>query len=50
MKALELDPALGKGLNVQKHKLVHPAVREVFPDLAEPSDKKGSSGGGKKKR
>lgn len=50
MKALELDPALGKGLNVQKHKLVHSAVREVFPDLAEPSDKKGSSGGGKKKR
>ncbi|MCL1464703.1 alanine dehydrogenase [Argonema galeatum] len=50
MKALELDPSLGKGLNVQKHKLVHPAVREVFPDLAEPSDKKGSSGSGKKKR
>jgi alanine dehydrogenase len=34
VKALELEPALGKGLNVQNHQLVHPAVREVFPDLA----------------
>lgn len=31
--ALKLDPALGKGLNVQSHRLVHPAVQEVFPDL-----------------
>lgn len=34
MKALELDPALAKGVNVQNHRIVHPAVREVFPDLA----------------
>ena len=32
-KALEMNPALAKGLNVKKHVLVHPAVREVFPDL-----------------
>lgn len=34
IKALEMEPALAKGLNVQNHQLVHPAVREVFPDLA----------------
>jgi alanine dehydrogenase len=34
IKALELDPALAKGVNVQNRRLVHPAVREVFPDLA----------------
>jgi alanine dehydrogenase len=34
-KALEIDPTLGKGMNVQNHRLVHPAVREVFPDLAD---------------
>jgi alanine dehydrogenase len=34
IKALEINPSLGKGLNVQNHRLVHPAVREVFPDLA----------------
>ncbi|NES95314.1 MAG: alanine dehydrogenase [Desertifilum sp. SIO1I2] len=34
LKALEQDPALGKGTNVQGHRIVHPAVREVFPDLA----------------
>uniref|UniRef100_B8HLS0 Alanine dehydrogenase n=1 Tax=Cyanothece sp. (strain PCC 7425 / ATCC 29141) TaxID=395961 RepID=B8HLS0_CYAP4 len=33
--ALEADPALGKGLNVQDHHLVHPAVQTVFPDLAD---------------
>lgn len=33
-KALELDAALGKGLNVSQHQLVHPAVCDVFPDLA----------------
>lgn len=33
MKALETNPALGKGLNVQNHRLVHPAVQQVFPDL-----------------
>lgn len=35
LKALEIDPALAKGLNVQNNQLVHHAVREVFPDLAE---------------
>ncbi|MDK3159800.1 alanine dehydrogenase [Kamptonema cortianum] len=34
LKALEQDPALGKGINIQGHRIVHPAVREVFPDLA----------------
>lgn len=34
IQALEQDLALAKGLTVQKHKLVHPAVQEVFPDLA----------------
>lgn len=34
IKALELDPALAKGVNVQNHRLIHPAVKEVFPDLA----------------
>ncbi|RCJ18097.1 alanine dehydrogenase [Nostoc sp. ATCC 43529] len=33
IKALEVNPALAKGVNVQNHKLVHPAVQEVFPDL-----------------
>ncbi|MBD1999609.1 alanine dehydrogenase [Leptolyngbya sp. FACHB-541] len=33
IKALDVDPALGKGLNVHNHQLVHPAVKEVFPDL-----------------
>ncbi len=32
--ALERDIALGKGLNVAGGHLVHPAVQEVFPDLA----------------
>ena len=34
IKALEVDQALGKGVNVQHHRIVHPAVQEVFPDLA----------------
>nr|1PJB_A Chain A, L-alanine Dehydrogenase [Phormidium lapideum]1PJC_A Chain A, PROTEIN (L-ALANINE DEHYDROGENASE) [Phormidium lapideum]1SAY_A Chain A, L-ALANINE DEHYDROGENASE [Phormidium lapideum]BAA24455.1 alanine dehydrogenase [Phormidium lapideum] len=34
LKALETDDALAKGLNVQAHRLVHPAVQQVFPDLA----------------
>jgi alanine dehydrogenase len=34
IKALDVNPALAKGLNVQNHRLVHPAVQEVFPDLA----------------
>jgi alanine dehydrogenase len=33
MAALDRDPALAKGLNVQNHQLIHPAVQEVFPDL-----------------
>jgi len=32
-RVLEINPALAKGLNVQDHCLVHPAVRSVFPDL-----------------
>ena len=34
IKALELDPSLAKGLNVKQNQIVHPAVRESFPDLA----------------
>lgn len=34
INALKRDEALAKGLNIQNHQLVHPAVREVFPDLA----------------
>jgi alanine dehydrogenase len=33
LKALETNPALTKGVNVQNHRIVHPAVQEVFPDL-----------------
>lgn len=32
--ALKIDTSLSKGVNVQHHRLVHPAVHEVFPDLA----------------
>lgn len=35
MKALDRDPALAQGLNVQNHRLIHPAVQQGFPDLAE---------------
>ncbi|NJO21331.1 MAG: alanine dehydrogenase, partial [Spirulinaceae cyanobacterium RM2_2_10] len=34
LAALDADTALAGGLNVQHNRLVHPAVREVFPDLA----------------
>ena len=34
LNALQQDPALALGLNVQHHQLIHPAVRESFPDLA----------------
>lgn len=34
IQALATDPALARGLNAQNHKLVHPAIREVFADLA----------------
>ncbi|BAY22689.1 alanine dehydrogenase [Calothrix sp. NIES-2100] len=33
IKALDVNPALAKGVNVHHHRLVHPAVQEVFPDL-----------------
>lgn len=33
IKALAMDEALAKGLNVKGHQLVHPAVQQVFPDL-----------------
>ncbi len=33
IKALENNPALAMGLNVDNHQLVHPVVREVFKDL-----------------
>ncbi len=33
LKALKNDEALQKGVNVQEHQLIHPAVKEVFPDL-----------------
>lgn len=35
MKALEINPALANGLNVENHRLVHPAIKEVFPDLVD---------------
>lgn len=31
--ALDKDPVLAKGLNVQNNHLIHPAVQQVFPDL-----------------
>ncbi|MEO0458750.1 MAG: alanine dehydrogenase [Cyanobacteria bacterium P01_A01_bin.114] len=34
LEALERDAALAEGLNVLNHRLVHPAVKSVFPDLA----------------
>jgi len=34
IKALDSDAALAAGLAVSMRRLVHPAVREVFPDLA----------------
>lgn len=49
LKALETDSFLAKGLNVQNHQLVHPAVQEVFPDLSQPSEKKRNSKNGKNK-
>jgi len=33
VKALEVNPVLAKGLNVQNHRLVHPVLQEVFSDL-----------------
>jgi alanine dehydrogenase len=34
LAALDSDPVLAKGVNVQHQRLVHPAVQEVFSDLA----------------
>lgn len=34
LQALDQDSALKQGLNVYQHQLVHPAVQDVFPDLA----------------
>jgi alanine dehydrogenase len=33
IKALENDPALAMGLNVNNYQLIHPVVKEVFKDL-----------------
>ncbi|MCC0175405.1 alanine dehydrogenase [Waterburya agarophytonicola K14] len=33
ISALDKDRALAKGLNIQSGKIVHPAVKDVFPDL-----------------
>lgn len=33
LAALDKDPVLAKGLNVQNNHLIHPAVQQVFPDL-----------------
>ncbi|MEB3233093.1 MAG: alanine dehydrogenase [Leptolyngbyaceae bacterium] len=32
--ALDRDPGLAQGLNVDNHRLVYPAVKDTFPDLA----------------
>ncbi|NJR70964.1 MAG: alanine dehydrogenase [Synechococcales cyanobacterium CRU_2_2] len=34
LQAFDRDPALAHGLNVQRHQIIHPAIRESFPDLA----------------
>ncbi len=33
MAALDKDPVLAKGLNVQNHHLIHPAIQAMFPEL-----------------
>jgi alanine dehydrogenase len=33
LNALEIDSALGKGLNIHQGKIVHSAIAETFPDL-----------------
>jgi len=35
LKALETDSGFALGLNVQDHKIVHPVIKDVYPDLAE---------------
>jgi alanine dehydrogenase len=34
LNALGKDAALAKGLNIKNYQIIHPAVQEVFPDLA----------------
>ncbi|AFZ35471.1 alanine dehydrogenase [Stanieria cyanosphaera PCC 7437] len=34
LNALSKDAALAKGLNIKNYQIIHPAVQEVFPDLA----------------
>ncbi|MGB2925830.1 MAG: alanine dehydrogenase [Limnothrix sp.] len=34
LAALEKNTFLAQGVNVQNHRLIHPSVREAFPDLA----------------
>lgn len=33
IKALDNDPTLATGLNINNYQLVHPAIKQVFPDL-----------------
>jgi alanine dehydrogenase len=33
LEALESDPALAKGVNIQAGRIVHPAIAATFPDL-----------------
>ncbi len=35
MEALEFNASLASGVNVDRHQLVHPAIKEVFPDLVQ---------------
>jgi len=35
LAALDKNPVLAKGLNVQNHHLIHPDVQSVFPDLVQ---------------
>ncbi len=34
LKALDTDPGFALGLNIRDHKIVHPVIREVYPELA----------------
>jgi len=34
LDALKVNPALAQGLNVYQHELVHPAIRQAFPQLS----------------
>lgn len=39
LEALESDPALAKGVNIQAGRIVHPAIAATFPDLPSTSAK-----------